>query len=398
MAADPDYLLEEMLEQPGVFARILAEAGAAAEATASGAPPARVVLTGCGDSFCAAQSGVWAMRAGARAWGGWTGDALAVRPLELARARSELLGPATWVVAISASGRTPRVLEAVSAARAAGSRAIALTDDPTGPLARAADHALPLLASPPEALGSTDYADPQARRYVGYHHDVPQTKTVTASILHAVLLAAALAPASAPRWREALHRFPAAAERALADTAAPAGEAARAMAAAGVLVFTGSGPAYPVAQYGAFKAYEFARVGLWQETEEYCHTQYFITGRGTPVVFLAPDRLARERAAEIAPVLADRLGACGILVTGECADAAGCAHVLRVPDTAPPPLVPLLLYLAVQRLMHAFARAAGLSTSTFRGGLDPERYVAGSCDTIRASRIVPPGELGIPGA
>jgi fructoselysine-6-P-deglycase FrlB-like protein len=397
-------MLDEMLEQPAVFERILHDGLPGVCREIASRRPRHVVLTGSGDSCCAAQAGAWCFRGLAGEGALARSDVHAVHPLDLGRYRHDLLGPDTWVVAISASGRTRRVLEAVQVARAAGARVVAITDDPEGPLACDAADCLLLHASPAEALQNTDYDDPEARAYVGYHHDVPQTKTYTASLLRIFQLAQAWAGLDDTGQPGILHALPEAVARTLVDIAPKAREAARHLVTATSVVFLGSGAAFPHAQYGAFKMVEFARQGLWQEMEEYCHTVYFVTHEKTAVVFLAHDRLSQERAEEVAPVLTRHLGARCILVTldrrekGNPRDSAF-ASVVKVPS-APEDAVhaafrPLLLSLVIQRLVHAFARRAGLSTSTFRGGQDAERYVAGSLTTIRASRMVTPVELGI---
>jgi glucosamine--fructose-6-phosphate aminotransferase (isomerizing) len=384
-----------MLEQPEVFNRLLRTGlGHDVVAMARRDPPSRIVLTGCGDSFCAAECGAWALRLAARDVGGWSGAATAVRPLELGRYRSDILDARTWVIAISASGRTRRVMEAAGAAQAAGARVLAVTDDPGSPLAMEAGHVLRLHASPTEELLSSDYSDPSAEGYVGYHHDVPQTKTFTASVFVILQLSGMLMGDGGSAWRRRLEDLPGASARILQNVKADASSAAEVLVDAPLAVFVGSGPLLPHARYGAFKMYEFARVGLWQEMEEYCHTQYFITGQDTPVIFLSIDELSRERAGEVAPVLTQTLGARCILISST-GSAPGFAHAIPLDLEGPEHFHPLLLNLALQRMVHAFALRASLSTSTFRGGLDPERYVAGSMKTIRASRIVGSSELGI---
>ncbi len=363
-----DHLATEIAEQPAILARI-----AATRFDAVVTP--RVCITGSGDSHCAAELAAWAWRARGR-------DAVAFRPLELARYRHTTLDDDATVVAISASGRTRRVLEAVRVARARGASVAAITDDPDSPIAREADRVWPLGASPAAALSTTDYTGAEAAGYVGYHHDVPQTKTFSASV--AVALLAAGMPLS-----DLVGRADAALTRARSwSTGVGPG-----LAAARRTVFVGSGPLAPVARYAAYKWCEFVRDGYAQETEEYCHTHYFLTEPGTTVVFLVADRLGAERVREIAPVLTGEIGASvQAIVVGDDVDP-GVADALRLASTDEPGWRPLLAALAVQWLAHAMATAAGLSTATFRGGLDPERYVAGSARAIRGSRVVPPDEL-----
>ena len=72
---------------------------------------------------------------------------------------------------------------------------------------RDAADCLLLHASPAEALQSTDYDNPEARAYVGYHHDVPQTKTYTASLLRVFQLAEAWAGLYDPGQAESCTLF-----------------------------------------------------------------------------------------------------------------------------------------------------------------------------------------------
>ncbi len=386
-----DSMLEEMVEQPAVLERILSRTWPVVEALVREQRPERIVLTGSGDSLCAARCGAWALRDMAKG----VKDVAAVCPLDLARYRHDLLGPGTWLLAVSASGRTRRVLEAAAVARAVGSRVLAVTDDASGPLAGASDDVLELCASPQEALGRADYQAPEARAYVGYHHDVPQTKTFTASVFVAYATACALSGRSREAGLASLRALPGIVASVLAGCEAPASSASSAVADAETLIFLASGDEVPNAQYGAFKMYEFVRTGLWQEMEEYCHTQYFITRKGTPVIFLAHDALSLERAGEVAPVLKEVLEArCILITTGESTP--GFDHVIAVSCEGQRTFRPLIMNLAVQRFAHALARHAGLDTSTFRGGIDAERYVAGSLRTIRGSRIIDVAEVPKP--
>jgi N-acetylmuramic acid 6-phosphate etherase len=59
------------------------------------------------------------------------------------------------VVGITASGRTPFVVEALAAARAARALTVAVTNNAGSPVARAADHRIELLTGPEVVGGST---------------------------------------------------------------------------------------------------------------------------------------------------------------------------------------------------------------------------------------------------
>jgi glucosamine--fructose-6-phosphate aminotransferase (isomerizing) len=59
------------------------------------------------------------------------------------------------VIGLSQSGRTPDVLEYVKGARAAGAFTVAITNDPSSKLARAAEATIPLAAEPERAVAAT---------------------------------------------------------------------------------------------------------------------------------------------------------------------------------------------------------------------------------------------------
>jgi N-acetylmuramic acid 6-phosphate etherase len=72
-----------------------------------------------------------------------------------AAVRGAGVGPADAVVALSASGRTPFVLGAVAAARAAGALVVGVASTPDAPLAAAADRAVTVVTGPEVIAGST---------------------------------------------------------------------------------------------------------------------------------------------------------------------------------------------------------------------------------------------------
>jgi N-acetylmuramic acid 6-phosphate etherase len=65
------------------------------------------------------------------------------------------VGPRDAVVALSASGRTPYVLGAMEAARAAGALTVGIVCAPDGPLVEAVDHAVTIVVGPEVIAGST---------------------------------------------------------------------------------------------------------------------------------------------------------------------------------------------------------------------------------------------------
>ena len=380
----------ELEEQRDVWARLWERRAKVGEALRGVSRPGlgRMLLTGCGDCHAAAEYGesLFELR-----------TSLGVRGLaamELTRAREHLLGPNTLLVAMSVSGRTPRVLEAVRAARRRGSPVLGVTDDPSGDLAREADRAFVLGAAPPAALVRTDYADAEAARYTGYERPVPQTKTFGALQFFLALLclqAEGLRPSGrgSPAFRveRALEEL----SRLASPAAAAAGEAARRLAArtrpGGLVTFAGTGLAVSSARFASYKLLELARPSLWTDAEEFCHTAYLVTGPGDAVVFLVQDGPTVDRVGEIVPVVEDEVGAAAVVFSTAAREGSAGRDFVGLPSV-PVEVAPLLLAHAASHLVRGLAAAWGVNTDRFRAGLEEERYVRGSTRMIRQSRIV----------
>ena len=134
-------------------------------------------------------------------------------------------------IGISQSGQSPDIVSAIDGARRAGALALAITNDESSPLARAADLVLPL--------------------GVGPERSVAATKTFTAELLALWLLVAAIAdadPAPARRVAEQAAQALAAAEQALAGFTLGG--------AASPVVVAGRGYSFPIALEIALKLRE----------------------------------------------------------------------------------------------------------------------------------------------
>ncbi|WP_025324415.1 SIS domain-containing protein [Deferrisoma camini] len=382
-----DAMGVELAEQPGVWRALLgrfAEARAAVGVALGGRPVERVVVAGCGDCHAAAEWAEWLWEPSLRVRG--------LSAMELSRARLHLLGPGTLLVALSVSGKTPRVLEAVACARAGGARVLGLTDHPASPLAREADAVFCLGASPPEALDRTDYKNPRAAVYSGYHRPVPQTKTFGAMQLALVAVGQAL---GAGEGGEAWGELPGVAGPA-AEAAAAAGARAAAAARPGCrIAVAGTGPGLPAARFAAYKFLELVVPAGHGEIEEFCHTWYLTTEPGDLVLFLVHDEATYERVAEIVPVVEGEIGAVvqALCTWAPAGEAPGWAVGLPAVGGR---VAGILLPFAAAHWVRAVARAWGVNTDRFRAGKDEERYVAGSTRMIRRSRLRVPGG-GFPG-
>ncbi|MFD8326029.1 SIS domain-containing protein [Streptomyces lydicus] len=267
-------------------------------ATVPGEALRRVVLVGSGDSHHAG-------RAAQLAFLRLTGlpcEALGTEQfLDYGMLGPAGLHAATLVVAVSASGSSPRLVTTVRRAREYGFPTLAVTGRAGSALGEAAGREVAA------ALGLTERS--------------PGIRTYQASLLALLLLAVRLGgvrhtlPGGGPAAEDALVAEIAAtadAVRATADAAdAPCRELAARLTEAGrpwaPLVFAGTGPAGGTAMYAAAKVVEAAGLPAYaQDLEEYWHIERFADPADAPLVVLAPPGLGHPRAAELAAAATER--------------------------------------------------------------------------------------------
>jgi fructoselysine-6-P-deglycase FrlB-like protein len=263
---------------------------------------------------------------------------------------------------------------------------IAITDDLESPLARMATTVWPIHASPADELFHTSYRDEEAKQYVGYHHDVAQTKTFWAALL--TLLRAARAEVDGTPLLDHTRRL---LSRAFYE---PLFAKAEHWATSRQTFFLATGWAEIIGRFAAYKMYEFNRAAHCSEIEEYCHTHYFVTRTGDTVVFLIDDQETAARATEIAPVLQDLFATRVIWVQPE---SVGCdiplensrerLEVVRLPAAGTPIQQALDLVLALEWITYAIGRIGAPNINIFHAGYDTERLVAGSMRTVRRSAV-----------
>jgi glutamine---fructose-6-phosphate transaminase (isomerizing) len=192
------------------------------------------------------------------------------------------------VIAVSASGATQRVVQAIEAAKQRGALTIAITGAPGAAVTQAADRALVIELARPEPS--------------------PGIRTYQASLLGLLLTAIELG--------QARHHCPAQQARALRDELSALSGAVAATAAAvkdqcrdvasiaatsPVLVMTGSGPSYGTALFAAAKMTETAGVfAAGQDLEEWCHVERFAYPDAMPVFVIAPPGRSSQHAAALA--------------------------------------------------------------------------------------------------
>jgi D-arabinose 5-phosphate isomerase GutQ len=319
---------------------------------------------------------------------GKRGQVTGLPALEASQAAQYLL-PEDILVGISVSGRTVRVLEAAKRTLAAGAKVVAVTDDAQSPLAELASVVWPIHASPSNSLDHTGYQDEKAKQYVGYHHDVAQTKT-----FWSVLLTLIRAAQTKLDWQDLLVHT----SRLLSTTFyEPLLAKANSWSQSGQTFFLGSGWAKIIARFGCYKMYEFNRLAHFTGIEEYCHTHYFITRAGDTIVFLVIDQDTAGRAGEIAPVLHELFDARIIWLQPQSLDCGGLPanssnymEVVNLPPTNDPVVQFLDFVLAVEWLTYLTGRVGAPNINTFHAGYDTERLVVGTLRTIRQSAIRQP--------
>lgn len=238
-------------------------------------------------------------------------------------------------VAVSQSGRSPDLVDSLSAARSRGALTVAVTNAIDSPLAQAAEVAVDVLA--------------------GTERAVAATKSYTAELLSLYLVFAG------DRAAEAAARLPEAAARTLALTpddrlaaiAAPLQYPER-------LVLTARGYSYPTAREGALKLMETSYVSAMAFSgADLLHGPMAMIDRSVPAIAVTTG-VHGSRAMQ--PVL-ERLAEVG-------------AHVLRVgvgadlpiaADGLPDELLPIIEILPLQRLAWRVALDRGVDPDRPRG-------------------------------
>lgn len=350
--------LHEVADQPRLLQRLLREAASFARQLPRGRAGGRLWLVGCGDMSFAARTAADIASCRGRT------RVQALRAMDL-RWWHEVLRPGDRVVAASISGRTPRTLEALALARRRGAVTVALTDDPTSPLAQAAAAVLTIGSAPPAELRRDPYA--------GYAHEVPQTRTYLGAL--AVLLWIA-----DPTLSRELAAVPAALESARGQAHRCARELAALAARAPLqrVLVLASGPHAATASYGAAKLLEYAIEAQAQCLEEYHHLEMFVCDQRTLLLALCPDPPSTQRWLEAAD-LPRELGARTYLWSS-------------LPPASNLPALPLAstAFLAAQALQlsaYELALSLGRNVNQWVGGVRRELIRRMSEQAVRGSEV-----------
>jgi glucosamine--fructose-6-phosphate aminotransferase (isomerizing) len=327
----------EMMVQGEALDRTLAAEADAIDALAAKAAARgirRIVVAGCGDSWFA---GIGA-RLGMEAATGLPVEA--AQAFDWAHYAAAVADPATLVIGLSSGGNTPAVMAAMDAAAARGAMAIGMSNTLGGPVLVRYDGGLVVHAT---------------RR--GW-----PTQSSTAAIGLLLAFAAALGARTGGRdaavaaLRADLGRVGPMMDALAASADDDARRTAEAMAHARLILFTGAGPHFAAAAFGAAKVKELSPIhAVAFPLEEYHH--YRAQKAGDPLFLVAPDAASRERALDTALVSEHVGGRTVALLPGpdpEIESRVGTSW--RLP-AVPPAVAPLLCSVPLHLFAYHFAEA-----------------------------------------
>lgn len=308
----------------------------------------RVVLTGCGDSLFAGMAARWAFER----YGGVPTEA--IEALDFARYEVDALPRGTLVLPISYSGQVARTVEAARNALHFGATVVAITGRPERRLGQTAPRRLHVqVPSLGLSLGTSTYIGLMLAAYllalgIGRRRGV-LTDGGVAGLL------------------DALRAVGGRAEGALAAGDSILQDQAAQLAEGDAVIFLGAGPHYASALFGAAKLFEGAQLnGVAQNTEEWAHAQYFISGPTSRTVLLAPRGRSLDRTFEIATEMRF-IETPFLVITDDTPERwrALTPHVLALPGGAPEPFSPLLFALPLSQLGYYLAKVRGKQSYNF---------------------------------
>ena len=264
----PDFLSKEVAEQPAALRRLVREGQEEIEKLAEAiAAAANVVVTGCGTAGNAALAGTYLLDQ-------ICGRAMTMIPASEFRYRSRTLDSGSLVIAMSQSGETVDVLDAMSVAVERAAKLAAIVNTPMSTLDRLVDTRVLLRAGVEQCvLATKSYTTMLATLLMAAHAVDDRWSTGADLVLRAAdAIESMLENGSRKRIQEVATR----------------------LAAAEHLFVIGRGPHYPSALEAALKIKEVS----------YIHAEGFAAGElkhgvialvegGTPCVVLAPDDATR---------------------------------------------------------------------------------------------------------
>jgi len=334
--------LSEILEQPSALRRLLAEGREPAERAAAKIKefkPEWALIAARGSSDNAARYAQYLLGAHNE-----LGVGLAVPSLISLYGAAPRMGRAA-VIGISQSGQSPDIVGVVATAAKQGAVTIAVTNDPSSPLARASSATLPLFAGEEKAVAAT--------------------KTYTTELFALAMLSAALEGNAA---RQAtLEKVPGYVEQVIASVESKVEEAAQGFANAGKLVVLGRGFNYSTAFEVALKIKETCYfIAEPYSVADLLHGPVAMIDEHFPVIVVAPSGPTQ---ADV-PALFDLLQKRGarVLCISDRPELLSRAHFgLKLPADVPEWVSPIVAVVAGQLFAHALCVATGQDPDKPRG-------------------------------
>lgn len=335
-------LRSEIFEQPAVLDRLLREQREPADEIARA-----IRGRGIGWVFVAARgSSDNAALYAKYLWGAWNGLPVAMAApslFTLYRTPPRLEGG--LVVGISQSGQSPDIVSVLAEGRRQGALTLAITNDPSSPLAAAAALVFDTCAGPERAIAAT--------------------KTYTSQLLAVALLSAALS--GEERHVETLARLPQLVAEALGLDAAIAETAPRYRRMAQCVVL-GRGFNYATAYEWSLKLKELAYVvAAPYSSADFQHGPVAMVARGFPVLAAVPDgAVFADALALLSDLVAER--GVDLVAISDREEALALARTpLRLPAGLPEWLSPIVGIVPAQLFCYHLARAMGRDTEAPRG-------------------------------
>lgn len=348
----PFLVWEGIVSIPGALAAVLEPEVQAnivrAAAALHGAK--EVHLIGCGTSLFAALAGASALSAVAGV------PAAAHNAFEFAAyPPAGLVNSA--LLAISHTGGTPVVSDAVEFAAKHGAVCVGVTDVPASPVGRQVQYVL--------ADGS------------GREPSLPKTRSYVTALLRLYLLALAVAEGrgrDTAAYRQALDVAPPQAEALLASSEALVQRLVSSLKPGRPAFLIGAGPNVATVSEGALKLQETAQVpALAWELEEAMHGPWVSINPGDLVVLLALRGPSQAKALGLAAALR-HIGATLWVVTDDPAASPATEFVTVLPAGLPEYFTPLYAILPLYRFAYGLALAGGRRPDAMR--LTDEHYLA----------------------
>jgi glutamine---fructose-6-phosphate transaminase (isomerizing) len=335
-------LSEEIHEQPAALARLLDRQAEPVRRLAASLRAREVDFVFVAARGTSDNAGLYAKYL----WGAGNGlpVALAAPSLFTAYARPPALRRAL-VVAISQSGQSPDIVAVLDEARRQGAPTLAIVNDASSPLARAADAVVDVCAGPERAVAAT--------------------KTYTAQLMAIAMVSAALAGDEA-RWSD-LARVPGLVGQVLAQDGA-IGERAERYRFMQHCVVLGRGYNYATAFEWALKLKELAYViAEPYSSADFQHGPVALLERGFPVLAVAPGGAVFDDTLALLTRLVNEKHV-ELLAVSDRDEVLSLAHTpLRLPGPVPEWVTPLVSIVAAQLFCWHVTRAKGHDTEAPRG-------------------------------